>query len=651
MTAALAERPQSVMRRLGGSARRERRLSLTAAASVYSRESGNPPRRKTSSTTSWQDQAWQYFDDVGELRFSCGWLANTLSRVNLVAAAVPQQEGDEPRILTEPDPDDPDENAEPLTEAQAFAIAAVREIAGGISQQGALMGACATHLTVPGIVWIVVTADETTDSYVSWDVVGDEEVKRQNGRVTWTNVDGEPQEFDKERGDLLIKVWRQHPRKRSEPDSPVRAALPVLRIIDRMTIRQNVNIDSRAAGNGLLLMPDDVEFPALPDIPGRPDASDLDKFMFLLGTVMSQGILDPASPSARVPIGVMLPGEFIDKVKHLTFDSQLDNRADAIMNLAIRRLAMAMEFPPEVLLGVSDVNHWNAWQIQEEAVTLQVEPLSETIVYGLTKGWLRSRMAAAGFPVEDQNSVMVWYDTTDLTTRPDLGDRAKAAYDAITITREAYLREAGLDDGDALDVESDEFRRRVLLDVLTKQPSLAPEILPLLGIVDPATAEAMAETLTPPAPPPAADTAPAADEPAQGPPEQSESTVGEPSAAANRAALLAACDALVDRALERVGNRLRAALSKGRAGGSAATECVDPTALHCQVEAVDHLTLGAMLDGAFPRIPVVAARYGIDAQHLSSVLNGYTRTLILARTPHTIEALADALDIAQPAAA
>src|SRR5215216_7741911 len=46
----------------------------------------------------WQDEAWAYWQELGELYYGVRWLSEMLSRIRLVAATVPEQPGDEPAM-------------------------------------------------------------------------------------------------------------------------------------------------------------------------------------------------------------------------------------------------------------------------------------------------------------------------------------------------------------------------------------------------------------------------------------------------------------------------------------------------------------------------------------------------------------------------
>jgi hypothetical protein len=239
---------------------------------------------------------------------------------------------------------------------------------------------------------------------------------------------------------------------------------------------------------------------------------------------------------------------------------------------------------------------------------------------------------------------MVWYDTTDLRTRPDLSKAASEAHERIQISNAAYLREVGLSADDA--PSSQERKERILLKVAEGAPTLAPAMLAAAGIIDQAAADAAeasvegegVQTEGEPAPAPAERSAPE---------RQSEPDDGEaPSEqAAAVAALTAACDGLVYRALERSGQRLRAAAGKGVPGGAESIPMPDPTTLHCAINATEHASLSQLLAGAWDRLPMIAARYNVDVTSLRECLDSYTCALIASGHAHDYERLTGVLGV------
>lgn len=604
--------------------------SLVASASIMT-----GPRRTSDKmdTQEWQAAAWDYYDQIGELRFGVNWLANALSRVNLVAAIPPNSQGDEPS---------PVDLA--VSPGLARQVQLVTEIAGGSAGQGQLLAGSAKHLTVPGLGYILATADETTDTFASWRALSNDEVHKRGGDVIEV-ANPETGEFaELAEADLLIKVWRAHPRRSWMPDSPVRAVLDSLNEISLLTKRIAADARSRLAGNGLLVIPEEAEFP-----PGQvvvnangTTTEQPDEFIATFVQVAQVAIADQDSPAAKVPLVIRMPGEFVKDVQHLTFWSDFDAALDTLRQAAVKRLALGLDMPPEVLLGMGDSNHWSAWQIAEEAITLHIEPLAETICHALTVGFLRPALEDEGL---DPDSVIVWYDTTDLTTRPDRTAAASEAHSRRKISDAAYLREIGLDDADS--PEPTELRTRILVDLAMTNPTIAPALLMLAGIFTDADLEATDTGVGAPAAPAAM---PAPTPPADGPPARDTTPPAEDTAppdgqAAAAAGLLGAADGLVVRALERAGARLRSAAGKSTAGGAAAISCPDPATLHTQIAATEFASLDHLLNGAWDRLPVVAERWGVDVESLTACLDGYARALLASGHAHDYDRLAVALGV------
>jgi hypothetical protein len=272
------------------------------------------------------------------------------------------------------------------------------------------------------------------------------------------------------------------------------------------------------------------------------------------------------------------------------------------------------------------MNHWGAWQVAEEAITLHIEPLTETVAHALTIGFLHAAMIAEGF---DPSEAVVWYDTTDLRTRPDKSGNAIEAYDRNELSGDALLRELGLSVEDAPDEQ--EKRERILLGMARGVPVLAPEILGELGYLSAESVEIMEAIEI------------EATEPEALPEPDTERSM--PERATVHTPLAAACDIIVRRALERAGSRLRSAAGKGQVGGAASVECDDPTTFHTQIDATTYSNFDTLLDGAWSLVPEVAERYNTDPEDLIATLDTYTRALLASKQEHRYGRLALAIGL------
>jgi hypothetical protein len=627
---------------------------MVASAAVMTRQP--EVLRRQVVTEDWQNRAWEFFDSVGELRFGVQWKANGMSRVNLVAARLPDHLGDEPDEILPP------QTGEALPPVEAAALDLVKAMAGGPAGQGQMLGQLATLLTVPGVGYLLLEPElvatgavidvlppplvngdgdqehepEPDETWV-WKVLSPDELRAERGVY---EVQCGPGEWRRLHEDfVLIKVWIPHPRYSWQPDSPCRAVTSVLTQISLLDAHVSATAQSRLAGAGLLVLPGEAEFIPLPRTePDDEEEPTEDDFVDVLVTAMTVPIGDRASAAAVVPLTVRIPGEYADKVQHITFWSEFSEALLPLREAAVQRLALGLDMPPEALTGVADVNHWTAWQIQESAVTLHIEPMAETICHACSVGYLRPALRAMGFG-DEADRLLIWYDTTDLTTRPDRSDDTISAYDRMEVSGAALRREAGLSEADAPD--ETEFRRRLLIEIAKAQPLLTTMMLRAVGIGSvPPVGDDTSDGAWP-IPPPGAP-----DAPADGPPAQPvESPAPAPPEAAT-AVMMEACDALVHRALERAGARLRDAAGRKLPGGPSTIECDDLSQLHVELQGVTGFaSLDNLLANAWTRVPPVAVRLGLDSDALTATLDAYTRALLATGHPHDTDRLADALGL------
>lgn len=576
--------------------------TITASARVLPA----PSRRSLSEPADWQAEAWGYYDTVGEARFASSWFANALSRVRL-SLAYRGQAGSEPVLLDEDDP----RNDE------------IERLAGGETGQSQLLASFAPHLIGPGICYLVGLEDPMRGEH--WQVFSREEIRVRSGAYQvltgpdrWTPLPGDA---------LPVEVWRPHPRRHFEPDSPMRPLLPVLRELSLLTQHVEASATSRLAGAGILVIPSEATFPV-------SDKNKDSAFPLLeeLMDAMITPIGDRAAASAVVPFLVQLPGEYAGFVNHIEFSTGFDERTEALRNEAIRRFASGMDMPAEVLLGLGDSNHWTAWQIEESAVKLHVVPMLETICQALTIGWWRPMVEAGrmtGQEVADGDELIVWYDLAGLVVRPDRSADAMNLYDRDELGGDGLREALGYGDDDKPKLE--DVVRMKLVRALEANPTLAPMILPALGVdLELGPMPAPAVVTEPAVGPDEPDTA----VPATGPPPAPEEAPAGPDAA-----LLAAADVLVWRALERAGNRLR---NRGRSQGLDLDQ-IPPTEIHLAVDPSCLADLEHLLDGAWDPVAGIASRHGLDPEHLTLALDRYTRAVLAAQIQHTYDGLAASL--------
>lgn len=557
----------------------------------------------------WQDEAWRLYDITGQLRFVANWVGNSISRCRLFVAEV-------------------DEDGEATTEVDSDTAPAVAQLAAGPLGRGPakdeslrLLG---INLFVPGEAFIVAEADGVEPGVDRWFVVSGAQIKKTgSGEITVarSQLQGGGMMTYRDGVDLILRCWTPHPKSTDEPDSPTRSAIPDLRELEAIRKREFAELDSRLAGAGLLGLPQEIDFPRNPDDPAGPAG-----LMLVLQRAMAASLADRSDASAMVPIMFTAPAEALDKIKHLTFWTDLSAQLLPLKESALRSLAQDLDIPPEVLLGLGATNHWSAWAISEEAITTQIVPVLSRIADALTQGYLRAALEEMGL---DPDRYVYEFDTAPLTTRPNRSADALNYHERMLISDQAAREAGAFGDGDVPD--ADEVLRRLLLKAVESQPGLlaSPAVIELLGITleipeglldgtEGGNSEGM---------PPGQDNggSPAVTD-SESPPEQQPQT--EQSVRLVADPLLMVANLCVRRALALAGSRLVPHRQRDRYPGTA------KHALHVKHGPVEWSKTGALLAGAWDELPVVAEDLLVDAAELRDLLHGYAMELLTRGIAH-----------------
>ena len=471
--------------------------ALTAAASRPARRASGSASPSTAATQrtpavrSWQAEAWAAYDEVGEERFLASTLSGRLSQARLYVQHKPSK--GEHSSLRDDETD--------ATDTAPTAVAALAEAvlaALGASQQdlGQMLQRLATNLFVAGEGWLVgvpahlVPGIDSTDpaqtapspdpalSDLVWRVLAVTEVTTVDapsptaaGRVR-LNLGSDASTLVEVSTDevYMIRIWRPHPARYWEADSPTRACLPILRELIGLTRHISAQIDSRLAGAGLLVVPSSASAALASDAADAYSSGQPDPFVSALMESMLRPIENRDDASAVVPLVVTVPDEAADKVSHLTFSSALDSGARDLRDEAIRRLALAQDAPPELLLGSGAMNHWGAWLTREDTVTTHIEPVLALICEALTSQYLRPVLLSAGLSEDVVRTLSVGYDVSALVARPNRSEEALNLHKSGAISDEALREASGFDDSDEKPLEERALMNAIAL--ATKQPAL-----------------------------------------------------------------------------------------------------------------------------------------------------------------------------------
>lgn len=469
--------------------------SLTAAATRPARAAASAAASSPAlGSRSWQAEAWAAYDEVGEERFLASTLAGRLSQARLYVQHKPATG---PHSSLRDDPTDVTDTASGPTAQLAEAVLAAL----GASQQdlGQMLQRLATNLFVAGEGWLVgvprhvidaaapsaapvVTAPSPDPALTDlvWRVLAVTEVSSvgRDGRTVRLNLgtDGSaPVEVSSDEV-YMVRVWRPHPARYWEADSPTRACLPILRELIGLTRHISAQIDSRLAGAGILVVPSSASAALASDAADSSAYGAPDPFVAALMDSMLRPIENRDDASAVVPLVVTVPDEAADKMSHLTFSTALDSGARDLRDEAIRRLALAQDAPPELLLGSGAMNHWGAWLTREDTVTTHIEPVLALICDALTSQYLRPVLLSAGLSEDEVRTLSVGYDVSALVARPNRSEEALNLHRAGAVSDEALREASGFDDSDAKPLDE-----RALMQALA-MVSKRPDLMGTIGI-------------------------------------------------------------------------------------------------------------------------------------------------------------------------
>lgn len=430
----------------------------------------------------WQTRAWEFFDLVGEARFAAQWIGNALSRCRLYVG-MPDEDG---AGTPEPLGDDEDDSS---SGGDVRARIPLDELFGGATGHPEMLSRMALHLTVPGESYLIAwdgVDDATGERVRRWMVASSEEFTRNGNNVRIRLPETDKQVQIKLDSSTVIRLWRPHPRRHWEADSPMRAALPILKELVGLDAHIAATVDSRLAGAGLLLLPESATLPAAMNGDENTTPLHEDPAMATLIDAMVTPIGNRDSAAAVVPIIARVPDAAAGKWEYITFSTKLDEKIRELREASIRRFATVVDIPAEVMSGAASnsagtVSRWGMWKIEESAIKLHVEPLLGLICDALTTQYLWPALTALG--IADPCSYVIWYDVSELVLRPNRGPEAQNLYDAGgLVSGKTVRRSNGFSEDDKPDTE--EAQRILLMQLAEKgvDPLLVAPYLKKLGI-------------------------------------------------------------------------------------------------------------------------------------------------------------------------
>lgn len=417
------------------------RLLLASAAKLAINPKGAAQHVGKRDKPSWQKDSFGYYDSLGEIWYSAQFYSRTLSKLIL-----------KPMIMND------DGDAEDTDDPVAWEVLdRVQGPSGGRSQ---MQGQYGKLRFLIGESLLFCSNNEET-GVEEWEILSPFEleydgqfwVRRASPKdtqgVKYVDAGADEYEPTNERSAVGWRLWVKHPLYSQMPDSPMRAVLDECEELLILSHAVRAGARSRLQGNGLLLIPTEAGPAAHAGVPADENVKN-DPFLDDLTEAMTTPIGDEGSASAVVPLVVRMNGEAIDKVTHISLakpdymQKQREERRECI-----ERIALGLDLPPEILLGVTDANHWTAWQIDEDAWKAHVQPVADAMAEDLTSAYFRPTLLKLGHANADR--LIVGYDASEVVRRPDKSGDAIRLFDRLELKGDTLRAEAGFSEEDKPD--------------------------------------------------------------------------------------------------------------------------------------------------------------------------------------------------------
>lgn len=443
----------------------------------------------------WQTEAWDYFDEVGEIGYTTSYIANLLSKLRLYPAV----EGPTGPVAldAETDGDGHDDARQALKEAAItpqiaeYASATLRRLRSMQGGQSALLRELSLNLEVAGECYIhghatprdIPEPGNTVDygdpqhddlsewgtdpsTVEDWNIRSVDELIITGDRFELRLGPGTKVSEPIPETDLVIRIWERHPRFSELATCAMRRVLAEAEALLLLSREIRATSKSRLS-NGILLIPSELSFGSVDPTRDAGDGEEVDDpFDAELQEAMITPIQEEGSASAVVPLVLRGPAELLQHVNHLALDKTLDPVLDTRIEQRILRIARGLNMPTEVTTGLMSTTFANAVQVKRSEFEDHIEPRAILICDAITSGYFQWALEVGdgeteGMDPETARKIFVWFDASQLIRVDDQSEQAVSAHQDGVISAEARRRYTGFTEADAPDAA--ELAARILL--------------------------------------------------------------------------------------------------------------------------------------------------------------------------------------------
>ncbi len=407
---------------------------------------------KRRSSSPWQDDAWTYYDSIGEIKYAFKLFTNVLSRIRLYAAVVEHDDAT-PVPIRESDYDQTIKDA---------ANKAMRRVFSG-SAQTEILRKSGINLLVTGECYLVQLPPKYgVRDKEQWRIISTHQLVTQGGRY-YFKEEREQRTQDMEEiptNTFIGRIWNEHAQYSGEADSSMKALVDICDELFLFSRAARATARSRLNA-GALLLPDTLSVsadeatevimdPDNPDQPLIPVEDELDdEFEQELMDALTTPIADEGSAAGVVPLIIRGPIDALKAVSLLKFERSYDPQLAQRAERALERILQGIDLPKDIVTGLANIKYSNAVQIEESLYTAHIEPLVLMLCDAFRQVYLEPALRDAGLDEDVIDNIVIWYDPAAIMTAPDKSTAAGIGHDKLALSNEAWRRANGFAETDA----------------------------------------------------------------------------------------------------------------------------------------------------------------------------------------------------------
>lgn len=403
---------------------------MTASAEVFRpRHNSKQVGMERRKAVEWQNAAWDYFDQIGELKYAFGLMSQIVSRALIYPAIVndrsevPVDTHDFIKSIELKSGETPKELRAAADKARKIVEMFVR------SGQSELLRKMALNLSIPGDCCIIALGEERLT------VASSSEVTFSGEKVYLKRSSSSGTQIELRSNSHVARIWRAHPRYEGDPDSSM---LGILDQCEKVTLFDQIlrSLGRSRLNAGVLTVPNGVS------VVGGED----------LATALSKLTVDPveseASAASVTPLILQGPPDLADQIRWVEIGRTIDEKFMDAYDTAVDRMLAGVDLPKDIVSGLSDTKFANAVVIDDALYKAHIEPMLLLICDSLTSGLLRPLLHAQGVSREMADRFVMWYNPNQILTRPDRSQAANDGFSHYLISGEAWRRARGFSEMD-----------------------------------------------------------------------------------------------------------------------------------------------------------------------------------------------------------